>query len=469
MRTSSLETEAPSGCPPQHPAEAPGARNEGYQIGARAYVSTLASSLLIQGCTVLQGVFVARLLGPEGRGQFAAVMLWPTWFASIGLFGIGTALARRAGKATDLAATSRTAVVLGSFTSTIASAAALLLIPFLLPAAERALLPLAWAAVLLIPINHFTLLLQAAEQGAGRFGLLNLSRSVLYPVYLSALATLWLLHVRSVGWVVTALIAANGSCLALLVAARWRDLVCARAFERPGPIAREGVQFGLANLGTVLQQRADQILVLWLLPVEDLGVYVVALSAVSAVSGTAGALSIVAFTRSAQADVREGFPAVARDFRRAAIVSLGAAILLVPLLPFLVPLIYGSDFARASSVGMMAVAGAILAGLADILDQALRAQGRPFSGLLGRGSAVIVVFLAGFTLTSSFGMLGMAVAYVLAQLTGLTVLASSAVKHFRDGAVSLLMPRPGDVREIVTAVRRLVSRLAHVLRGVHHP
>lgn len=435
------------------------------RIGAPAYLTTLGSTLFIQGCTVLQGVLIARLLGPEGRGQFAAATLWPTWFASIGLLGIDVALARRAGKGGDPAALSRTAVLLGAATSIMASLAVMLLIPVLLPAAERRLLPLAWAAVLLIPINHLSLLLQATELGAGRFGVLNLSRSVLYPVYLVSLSAMWLLQVRSVGWVIAALVGASACVLAVLVAARWRDLVAERTTERPGPIVREGLRFGLVSLGAILQQRADQIILLWLLPVEDLGVYLVALSAASVANSAAGAVSIVSFTRSAQADARAGFHLVARDFRGAAILSVGAAVVAIPALPYVLPLIYGKDFSRAGSVAVALVAGSVMSGLSQILDQALRAQGRPFSGLVGRACAIAVLCVAGLGLTTDWGILGMGLAYVASQATILVVLARSARRHFRDGRIGLLVPRPEDARTIINAGRRSLSRLLRTETG----
>ncbi len=44
---------------------------------------------------------LARMLGPEGRGQFAAILLWPSIFAALGLMGVNMALARRAGAGED--------------------------------------------------------------------------------------------------------------------------------------------------------------------------------------------------------------------------------------------------------------------------------------------------------------------------------------------------------------------------------
>src|SRR6266487_2410714 len=38
-------------------------------IGSREFASTLLTNVVIQGCTLVQGILVARLLGPVGRGN----------------------------------------------------------------------------------------------------------------------------------------------------------------------------------------------------------------------------------------------------------------------------------------------------------------------------------------------------------------------------------------------------------------
>lgn len=71
-------------------------------IGLRAYAGTFATCVLIQGLTVVQGIIIARLLGPVGRGEYAAVILWPSVFAAIGIFGTNVALARAVARRSSL-------------------------------------------------------------------------------------------------------------------------------------------------------------------------------------------------------------------------------------------------------------------------------------------------------------------------------------------------------------------------------
>src|SRR5215469_18551217 len=100
-------------------------------IGSREFASTLLTNVLIQGCTIVQGILVARLLGPVGRGQFAAAILWPNLFASMGGMGVGVALARRAARAADVAPIIRAALVVTLLTGTIVTALCALAIPWL--------------------------------------------------------------------------------------------------------------------------------------------------------------------------------------------------------------------------------------------------------------------------------------------------------------------------------------------------
>src|SRR6266496_1070884 len=52
-------------------------------IGSREFASTLITNVVIQACTIVQGILVARLLGPVGRGQIAAAILCTGLFLTL--------------------------------------------------------------------------------------------------------------------------------------------------------------------------------------------------------------------------------------------------------------------------------------------------------------------------------------------------------------------------------------------------
>jgi O-antigen/teichoic acid export membrane protein len=84
------------------------------KVNVQAVWQTFLTNLAIQGCNVITGVLTARILQPEGRGELAAIILWPSILAGLGILGTNWALTREVAahpeKEADLA---RTAVVLG--------------------------------------------------------------------------------------------------------------------------------------------------------------------------------------------------------------------------------------------------------------------------------------------------------------------------------------------------------------------
>jgi O-antigen/teichoic acid export membrane protein len=430
-------------------------------MGTGAYLGTVGASLFIQLCTALQGIILARVLGPVGRGELAAVVLWPMWFAGVGIGGVDVALARAAGRSADLSGLRRTALTLAALTSLATAGTAYFLLPYLFPVSQQQLQPVSALFLAVIPLNHAALTLQAVEQGAGQFTLLNLSKVSLNPVYLSALVVFWLLGTTSLRWVIAALLASNGVVLVILLAARGRGLLRQHHLERPWSLIREGSHYALVNIGNLLHQRVDQALLLWLLPTHDLGLYVVALSAGSVVGSVTGSISIVSFAEAAQANPHEGFERIAKAVRRATILCIVLSVALVPALPWLVPAVYGRAFAGATPVATVIVFGSMAVGLAQILDQSLRGQGRPYAGLVGRAAAIAVMSVGGLLITPILGLMGMAVGYLASQVAYLVVLGYSVLRHYDGGAVASFLPTSGDVGDLWKSGKTVFGRLGH--------
>src|SRR6266566_3541119 len=180
-------------------------------IGSREFASTLVTNVVIQSCTIIQGILVARLLGPVGRGQFAAAILWPSLFAAMGGMGVGVALARRAGRATDLARVIRTGLVLTLLTGTVVAALCAVAIPWLLPGSDTIVRNAAYVFVPYIIFNQVSLAMIAIDQGAGWFAQMNWTRLIVNPVYLLFVLVLWFAGVRNVSWFVIGLLISNGA------------------------------------------------------------------------------------------------------------------------------------------------------------------------------------------------------------------------------------------------------------------
>ena len=423
-------------------------------IGSREFASTLVTNIVIQACTLIQGILVARLLGPVGRGQFAAAILWPSLFAAMGGMGVGVALARRAGRATDLARVIRTGLVLTLLTGTVVMALCALAIPWLLPGADTIVRNAAYVFLPFIVFHHVSLALIAIDQGAGWFSQMNWTRLIVNPVYLVLVIGLWLAGIRDVFWFVVSLLIAGGAVALVRVGlALWYAPL-------PGPtepvksVLREALPFGFAGLLNPLAASADKALLLYLLGTAQLGFYTVALTAASVVNSLAGAAGTVSFGMSAQVKDREGFDRVARMFRFTAWTWLLAGVGVAVIIPIVLPLLYGAVFRPAIWPAMLLIPAAALTGQASILEESMRAQGRAFVGLEARAAGLVVMIAMGWLLAPVIGIYGVVFAAIGSQAIVLIVMMFAARWHFHRALLNALLPRISDLLELKTRLLR---------------
>lgn len=431
------------------------------RIGLRAYAGTFGTSVLIQAFTVVQGIIIARLLGPTGRGEYATVILWPSVFAAIGIFGTNIALARAAAKTDQYDAVIRTALLLAVITSAISSALCYFCLPYLLPEAETYLLGLSQIFVIFILPNHLALNLLSVDQGGGKFRRFNFTRAVLYPVYVSFLLGMWLLGNRQVQWAALGLLAANLIVVVVRLLLALRDMRLWGHLYSPVAAIRESVQFGLVGVAMSLYLQADKAILLWLLGAKELGLYVVALSASAAIGSITHAAGTVSFTRAAQVRLGDGFHEVTRAFRMSALLCTICGIPLATAMPLLLPLVYGMEFRAAVGAANILILGSAFGGLANLLDQTMRGQGRAFVGLEGRIAGLLVMLTVGVTSTRWVGLRGMCVAFALGQLTCLAFLLWRVLGHYGQTvkAIRSFCIRRSDIEQLLShSCRALMLR-----------
>lgn len=435
--------------------------SEQKKVGGREWLFTFLTNVAIQGVTVIQGVVLARVLGSEGRGQFAAAILWPNFFAMIGIWGANVALARAAATTPSLAALRRTSLGVACITGWISTLACWLAGSWLLAGTGQT----TWLAFLVflpfVFFNHVALCLSAVDQGAGHFSMMNRMRLVLNPVYVLLILLSVLAGQTGVVWLVGCLLAANGVTALMRVGAMVREDGLRGPVLPVGPVLKQGLGFGFAGVAGALLQTADKALLLQLLGTEKLGIYTVALTAASVAGSVASASSTVGFGMAAQAGVGQGFETVARLFRLTSWLWLGAGLATAAGVVLLLPLIYGAEFAPARWPALALIGVVATGGQAVLLEEAMRAQGRAFVGIQGRLAGFGVLIVAGTLLAPKLDIMGVIVALTAAHVVILTVLVVSACRHFQDGRASRLWPRLGDLAELVNLVRRrLAGRVA---------
>lgn len=419
----------------------------------KIYIGTLASNVFIQACTILQAVVLARFLGPNGRGELAAIILWPAVFASIGILGVNMAIARHAGRGTAARSLSKTAVYAALVTSFIAVVLCGLFVQFLIPTSKHILLPAIYIYLMMIPLNHISANLAAIDQGEGNFGWLNFSRIIIYPIYFTGLLICWKSQpVDKVYWVVVALLTANCGVVACRLFSRLADLkVHSSPSVKVITVIEEGLPFLASNATSEIYMQLDKAILIWLLPAKEIGWYFAAMSASGCVNVLSTALGIIQFSTAVRGTMRLGFCELARALRRGAVLSIFVASGLFLVLPWAMPLVYGADFNSAILTATILLPGLILTGISGIISQALSGQGKPLAGILPRLMALGVMGVLGVAL-SVFGANGVAFAYVAGEFIVFAGLLRTSLRHYDDSTWRDLLPRFEDATFMINKI-----------------
>lgn len=424
------------------------------KIGIRDYASTFATGLAIQACTLIQGVLLARILGPLGRGEFVAITLWPAFFASLCSMGLPIAVARRSAKDRNVSTLIKASLSLTLATSGLGILICALMLPWLIPSTEGRVLNGAIWYMPFIVLNQLTLTLMAVDQGRGDFSKFNWTRLIVNPVFLAGIVLLWLCGIKNPFAYAMALLAANAMVAVVRVVGAVAPL---REFRQPEgasvvgvkDLLKESVPYGVAGLIGPLFQQADKVLLLFLLGTTQLGIYSVAMTA-GVVGGTlSSTASTVVFGVSVQAGDRGGYEQIARIFRLSCWVWLLTGVGLIIVIPLLLPVIYGKAFLPAIVPALFLVPASAVGGQAGILEEALRAQGQAFIGVKGRVLGLIVMIVMGFALVPFLGLLGVVLGFVFAQIVVLGVMAFSFGLHFNVSALKTLTPRFSELVELL--------------------
>jgi O-antigen/teichoic acid export membrane protein len=381
---------------------------------------TFIASGAIQALNVVTGVLLARSLGPHGRGELAAIMLWTILVVTLGSLGLPEALtyeiatdrerARRA-IGTVVQAWTILSPVLVIFTGGV--------LTLTLSSYDVASRTNGYLMLVGIPLYLAAALCMAALQGLRAFGVFNMVRTLLTAgpaASLIALAALHDLTVRSAvlsyvaGYFVTAIIG-----LLLLGRTPFWSIVCERITLRR--MLAYGIRSQSTFMASTLIERLDQLMISLLLGATSLGLYAVGFTLSSATTVGAYTLSLVAFPHVAA--LPEG-PARAASARRFVLVGAAtSAIIVMPMLAFtpqLLSLFFGSAFVQITDVARVLLLATVFSAGTQVLVALLRGLGRP----LDAGAAGVVGLTLAFVLLAillpTLGLMGAAVASLLAYV-----------------------------------------------------
>lgn len=423
----------------------------------RALSVTFLASVLIHLINVATGVLAARLLGPVGRGELAAVFLWPSLLAGIGILGLHEAVAY-AGAARSLMEKRifGSSMVLGVLLAVPLVVIGIAAFPIIYDDFRPEVLDVALLYLAFVPLNLLTLFPTSLLQGTMQLKSWNFLRVQVHAVYLVGMLLLWLTDAISVRNMAIAMLAANFINLVVGygLCAKRNWLSFRPDLEAMRTLLRYGVKVHLGLMGRLANLWLDQAFIALLLTAADLGHYVVAATVARGIGMVATPVELVAFPKIAaepRAEVKAQL--FCRYMKLNFLLVLPAGIALAILTPWILSFIFGPAFLPSAPVAyVLILANVILTGTL-MLSAALKAYDRAMLIAKVEGFDVLVTVIALSVLVPTRGIEGAAYAMLIVNVFTFVLLAVWVRRDLDISFARLFRPTRQDVDWVVGAMR----------------
>lgn len=393
---------------------------------ARDVVLTAGGNFSVTVAGAVGGILAARLLGPAGRGELAAAIVWAGVLGTVAQLGMPQALiyhAARDSEATPTLLTTALGLLLAQSAAVILLGQ--LLVSLTLARWQPAVVPAVRLYLFSIPGALLGTYLCAIAQGLRRFHLASVVRTAMAATYILALVAAFAWRWQRAGDVVAlflALQAATALVLLLIFLRFYVGRPCPSALSashfrfdwaRLRELLRYGLKAAWGDISWIANARLDQFVMSAFVSTSALGQYAVAVSYATTLFPLSGAFAMVLFPH-----VATGRPGQARRQIKRALtwnltVSTAGAIGLALFSPWLLPWLFGMEFQAAVWPAVLLLGGTVILGSNYVLSDGLRGLGRPALPSAAQLVGVVVTVVALLLLLPVLGIMGAAVASVL--------------------------------------------------------
>lgn len=389
----------------------------------RAVATTAGLNIALTCLSAGAGLLIARTLGPNGRGQYAAVVVWFGMVLVAGELGQPAAItyfvASQRQHARDYVATSR---VLMLSSGLLAAAAGWMVSPELgrhqsqLVACYRVMFV---TCVISFVSATYVFALQATNLPT--WNIVRASQPVLFFCLIGGLQVLGRLTLS------TTVVTLSFTVFAQTIVAYW---MCRRAGLLGGriaghlaaPLLRYGSSQIAANAPTALNSRLDQIILSSTASYQSLGVYAVAVSVTSLGLPAVSAIGYVLFPRIAAQPTGSTAALERRAIQVSMVASLGMMLIVSALAPWVIPLVFGRAYSEASQVVWILAFGGLFLASGSVMGDLLRGRGQPLAVAVAQGFGAVVTVSLLLILLPIWGIRGAAVSSSAAYLATFIVL-----------------------------------------------
>lgn len=406
-------------------------------------------------------LIIAKLLGPEGRGAYVAVLLVPGTLFALGQLGLPSAINYVAGRGGSIRDLVRWSVLLTIVFSLTIVATTLALLPILESSILRAApAPLVRLVLLTVPISALATLggsILYGRQAIRPYSIILVGQSIGGLTGIVVLVGILDLGVQ--GAIVTSIVVGLVGAIAVL-----REVLRLGRID-PGsePVSMRGLLgYGLklypASVTSYFSYRADIYLLQVLLsaPGRAVGLYSYAVTLAELVFYIPDSVSTIFFPHVSGSSEETADRQVGLVTRFTILLTLCAAVALIPAAWLLFVIVLPS-FGDALPAMLVLLPGVISLSLSKILTSYVSGRGRPGPVSVAAVAALSINIAANLVLIPSLGIIGAALASLLSYASHATIMLIVTSRMAGQSARSLLVPGRAELDRLATGLRELAG------------
>jgi O-antigen/teichoic acid export membrane protein len=423
--------------------------------------TTFITSIIILAANIVGGILTARLLGPTGKGELTAAMIWPNVLAVIGSLGLVESLVYFTGRegARRVPSIFTSSFVVLFFQTVILVGLGLWLIPVVMAQYEASVVQVSLLFLAFIPLNLSTLYLSSIMRGTMSLTAYNAVRFLIPIFYVTEIIVLALAQEVTVLSCALALLVANflGLIASLIWIHRAGLLHLSPDFSLLRPLIGYGIKAHIGNLSSMLNLRFDQMLMAVVLAPNLLGQYVVAVTMSTGVSLVSTTIATIALPSISQRGIEHNVQTamLGRLLRFNLWISLLAAVGLVLFASFFISVLFGSDYLEAVSATQVLAFAAMVAGMNGVLAAGLKGLGKPLISTYGEIAGLIATATFLFLLLPRWQILGAAVASLIAYSVTFVIMYLYTWRKLHLVPSAAFLPRLEDWQTVMVSWQRV--------------
>ncbi len=432
------------------------ARSGSFAKRVTAVFSTKVVAFAISLTTTL---IISRILGPDGKGEYVAVLAVPGLLGAIGVFGLPSAVNYFSARGTSVRGLLEVGLLLTGILSAILIALVWVSMPWLeqLLHWEQPTANLVRVVLIVIPaalLTTFAMSVLYGRQQVRTYSAILVGQGAVTLVLSTLLVGVFRFGVPG----------AVASSIVVTWLAAAADVVAVGLLSRRMPagepvsfrgLGRYGVKVYPASITSYFNYRFDTYIIqaVMLAPKGPLGLYSMAVTMAELIFYVPDSVTMIFLPRVAGSSQEEADALLPRVSRLTVLMTVLVALALIPAAWLGIHLILPkfNDCLPAFWVLLPAV---ISLSVSKVMSSYVAGRGRPGPISVGSVIAVVLNIAANLVLIPIYGIVGAALASLISYTASAVILLAVACRISHHSVWQLIVPRGGEVKILVAGARR---------------